>query len=76
VQYSAAIGKQVRCWREAADSDPIEKSVLSYIELQKFLLHREQKRVIFATLVVFALIKALKTECLKGEAALFGEVRF
>jgi hypothetical protein len=32
--------------------------VLSYVELQTFFLHREPERVIFATLVVFALIKA------------------
>jgi hypothetical protein len=40
---------------------------LSYLELQNFLLHREKKRVIFA------MIKASKRECLRGEAALFGE---
>jgi len=40
---------------------------LSYVELQKFLLHRKKKRSIFAT------IKAPKREYLKGEAALFGE---
>ena len=48
----------------------IPPRVLSYSELQKSLLHQEQKKVIFA------ILKASKREFLKSEATLFGKARF
>jgi hypothetical protein len=45
---SQTVEAELRCWREAAGSDLIKKSVLNYIELQTIILHREQKSVIFA----------------------------